>query len=247
MQYIVFDLELNQNIPYNKKHSTHKHKYPFEIIQIGAIKLDFKLNTIDTFNSYVKPEIYSKISPFITKLTKITTEQLEKEKLFPEVYKDFMKFIGNREYIFCTWGMSDIVELFKSIYYYKLDNRYLSKSYINIQPYASKHLGLSSKKLLKLQSVVESLGIPMPYEYHNALYDAYYTAEIFKKIYNPSIKPKEYSPYYKRVRPIKRKDEIDYEGLIKQFNKMFGRKMSQEEEEIIKLAYKMGRTRQFIK
>lgn len=247
MHYIVFDLEFNQDIPSLKNHSANTHKYPFEIIQIGAIKLDFNLNTIDSFNSYVKPTIYSKISPFITELTKITTEQLEEEKLFSDVYKDFIGFIDDEECIFCIWGMSDIKELFKNIYYHKLDSISLSKSYINIQPYVSKHLGLSSKKLLKLQSAAESLGVSMPYEFHNALYDAYYTAEIFKRVYDPSIKPKEYDPFYVKVRPKKRKEKIDYEGLIEQFNKMYGRKMSKEEEEIIKLAYKMGRTRQFIK
>lgn len=106
MQYIVFDLELNQDIPLSKNRSRSKGKYPFEIIQIGAIKLDSNLNTIDTFNSYVKPDIYTRVSPFITKLTKITTRQLNREKLFPDVYKDFIKFIGNKKYIFCTWGKS---------------------------------------------------------------------------------------------------------------------------------------------
>ena len=79
MQYIVFDLELNQDIPLSKNRSRSKGKYPFEIIQIGAIKLDSNLNTIDTFNSYVKPDIYTRVSPFITKLTKITTRQLNRE------------------------------------------------------------------------------------------------------------------------------------------------------------------------
>ena len=247
MHYIVFDLEFNQDIPSLKNNSINKGKYPFEIIQIGAIKLDSNLNTRGTFNSYVKPKIYSQVNPFITELTKITTEQLEEEKFFPDVYKAFMKFIDDEECIFCIWGMSDIKELFKNIHYHKLDNKRLSRSYINIQPNVSKYLGLSSKKLLRLQSAVESLGISKPYEFHNALYDAYYTAEIFKKIYYPSIKPKEYDPHYIKIRPKKRKEEIDYESLIKQFDKMFGRKMSKGEEEIIKLAYKMGRTRQFVK
>ena len=35
-------------------------------------------------------------------------------------------------------------------------------------------------------------------------------------------------------------------SLIKQFEKMYKRKMSEEEKSIISLAYNMGKTRQFI-
>lgn len=110
--------------------------------------------------------------------------------------------------------MSDIVELFKSTHYYKLDTKSLSKLYINIQPYVSTYFGLSSKKLLSLQSAVESLGISIPYGFHNALYDAYYAAEIFKKVYSPSIKAKEYDPYYIKPRPIKEKKKSTMKGLL---------------------------------
>ena len=208
MQYIVFDLELNQDIPLSKNRSRSKGKYPFEIIQIGAIKLDSNLNTIDTFNSYVKPDIYTRVSPFITKLTKITTRQLNREKLFPDVYKDFIKFIGNKKYIFCTWGMSDIVELFKSTHYYKLDTKSLSKLYINIQPYVSTYFGLSSKKLLSLQSAVESLGISIPYGFHNALYDAYYAAEIFKRYIVPLLRQRNMILLYKAKTYKRRKNRL---------------------------------------
>ncbi len=60
MNYIIFDLEFNQG--YNNQIEI---KCPFEIIQIGAVKLNENLTTIDTFNALVKPEIYSNLNPFI--------------------------------------------------------------------------------------------------------------------------------------------------------------------------------------
>ena len=45
---------------------------PFEIIQIGALKLNENLETISTFDSLIKPTIYKYIHPFVANLTKIT-------------------------------------------------------------------------------------------------------------------------------------------------------------------------------
>lgn len=247
MHYIVLDLEFNQDFPSLDNPDFKRRRSVFEIIQIGAIKLDENFNTIASFNRYVKPTIYSKVSPFITKLTGITTEQVMNEKEFPEVYEDFLQFIEDKESIFCTWGMSDMKELFKNLGYHKLDNKSLSRSYINLQPYVSKFLGLPSKKLLSLQNAVKALNIEISYEFHSAIHDAYYTAEIFKKIYDPSIVAKLYDPYYVKPKPKPRKRKIDYKGLINQFEKMYDRDLTKEEKDMIILAYKMGKTNQFLK
>ncbi|MDF2614748.1 MAG: polymerase [Clostridia bacterium] len=249
MYFIIFDLEFNQDFSSLQNFEKKRPQYPFEIIQIGAIKLDSEFNTIATFNRYVKPTLYTKISPFITELTGITTDQLLIEELFPEVYKAYIEFIGGTDSVFCVWGLSDIKELFRNTEYLHLDNKLLPRMYINIQPYVSTHLNLPAKKLLRLQHAVETLSIPITYSFHNALYDAYYTGEIFKKIYTSSITPKIYDPSYipirQQARPRKR--EIDFDKLLQQFEKMYVRKMTEEEQEIIKLAYKMGKTNQFLK
>lgn len=254
MNYIVFDLELNQdfsNIMIDEKDITYqinrKTLYPFEIIQIGAIKLDSDYHTISTFNRFIKPTVYAKVSPFVTELTGINTEQLLMEETFPNVYKAFQDFIDDANSIFCTWGMYDMKELYRSTKYHQLDSNSLPKKYINIQPYASLHFGLSSKKLLRLQTVVESLNIPIKQAFHDALSDAYYTSEVFKKIHHSYMEPKTYDPEKIVTRPSKPKKTIDVDSLIKQFEKMYHREFTEEEKGIILLAYKMGKTHQFIK
>lgn len=247
MHYIVFDMEFNQDFSSFQGTKENWSKYPFEIIQIGALKLDSDFNRVASFNRFVKSTIYGKVSSFITELTGITTEQLEKEQTFPEVYKCFMEFIGDYNSVFCVWGMSDIKELFKNVEYHNLDPKFLPKKYINLQPYVSKYFGLPAKNMLRLENAVEALHIPVIYSFHNAFFDAYYTAEIFKKIYNTSIEPKLYDSSYTPIRQRQRKREIDYDKLIQQFEKMFARNMTKEEQEMIKLAYLMGKTRQFLK
>ncbi|MHB8127419.1 MAG: 3'-5' exonuclease [Mobilitalea sp.] len=249
MYYIVFDLEFNQDFSSLQVPAEAGALCPFEIIQIGAVKLDSQWSTVATFNRYIKPVIYSKISPFITELTAITTEQLMNEETFPEVYQAFLEFIEDVDSVFCTWGKTDMKELFQNVAYHKLNQRLLPKLYINLQPYASLHFDLPEKRLLRLQSTVEDLGLPLTYPFHNALHDAYYTGEIFKKIYLPTMQPKLYDPIYVNVNIISRqpKRKIDFDALLLQFEKMYQRQMTEVEQDLIKIAYQMGKTQQFLK
>jgi inhibitor of KinA sporulation pathway (predicted exonuclease) len=247
MNYIVFDLEFNQDFSSLQDSQNVRTRYPYEIIQFGAIKLDVNFNTVSTFNRYIKPTIYTQISPFVTELTGITTEQLQIEETFSKIYKAYTEFISDPDSVFCVWGNSDMKELFGNIEYHQLNSNLIPRMFMNIQPYASLHLGLSSKKLLRLEAMVEALNLPLTYEFHNALNDAYYTSEIFKKIYDSSIQPRRYDPSYIKTTPRQHKKIIDFHKLIQQFEKMYHRNMTEEEQEIIKLAYKMGKTQQFIK
>ena len=56
MNYIVFDLEWNQS-PDGKKFENAR--LPFEIIEIGAVKLDKDKNIIDSFQRLIKPQVYN--------------------------------------------------------------------------------------------------------------------------------------------------------------------------------------------
>lgn len=247
MHYIVFDLEFNRDTVSLQNTGKSISQYPFEIIQIGAIKLNSTGNAVATFNRYVKPSIYTQISPFVTELTNISTDQLLNEAPFTEVLDNFINFIGDDEYVFCTWGMSDMKELFKNIEYHKLNKKRLSEMFINLQPYVSTYLNLPQTKLLNLQFAVESLGISAPYQFHNALYDAFYTAKIFKKLSSTDLQPKRYDPTFVSIKPRQPKKIIDFEKLLQQFEKMYARELSKEEQDMIQLAYKMGKTNQFIR
>lgn len=247
MSFIIFDLEFNQDVSSFQDSNSIRPHYPIEIIQIGAVKLDLEFNVIGTFNRYVRPTFYTRINSFVTELTGISTEQLLMEEPFPEIYNAYIKFINKNDSIFCVWGMTDLTELFKNVEDHKLNNSLLPRMAINVQPYVSKQLNLPQKNLLRLQHAVEIFNIPITYPFHNALYDAYYTAEVFKKIYNSSIHPKLYDLSHILIRPIKRKQVIDTDKLLKQFEKMYARKTTKEEQGMILLAYKMGRTHQFLK
>lgn len=253
MHYIVYDLEFNQK-DYNSKEINDNFikyemknilKIPFEIIQIGAVKLNEDFQIISTFNSLIKPTVYKSIHPHVEDLTKITNDKIASCRYFIDVYNDFLNFLGNDDVILCVWGIVDIKELIRNLRFYNLPSSYISK-YIDIQEYASKYLKVPGKSRIGLRNAIELLNIQITGEFHDAFNDAYYTAEIFKHIYDDNIiKPSLYTFF-----PLKRictsKEKVDTTALINQFEKMYDRKMSNEEISLIKLAYMMGKTRQFL-
>lgn len=99
---------------------------------------------------------------------------------------------------------------------------------------------------MNLRAAVEALSIPVTYPFHNALYDAYYTAQLLKKLSGTELLPEQYNPNFRRERPIQPKLVVDYEGLLQQFTKMYRRELTKEQKDMITLAYKMGRTHQFV-
>ncbi|MGL6105951.1 exonuclease domain-containing protein [Romboutsia sp.] len=248
MEYIVFDLEFNQGFDKALNKTVSNERCPFEIIQLGAIKLDSNFNIVDIFNSYVKPEIYKDIHPFVGKITGITKNDVYDAPSFTQVYKEFRKFITSKNPILCVWGTADLKELYRNITYYNLPSKSLPKSYINVQQYASIYFNNPPGKSIGLQNAIQSLDLEQDKSYHNALNDAYYTSQVFMRIYTPNIVPDIY--IYTMVKPsmVKRnpKRQVDYDNLFNEFAKILNRDLTDEDKNIIDLAYKMGKTNQFL-
>jgi inhibitor of KinA sporulation pathway (predicted exonuclease) len=247
MHYIIYDLEFNQKyMDFPEDNSNDSSRLPFEIIQIGALKLNESFETISGFNAIVKPKVYPNIHPYVEKLTRINDAIASSGKDFSTVYNDFLKFIDDEDVVLCVWGTVDIKELLRNIEFYNLSSSSISRYYIDVQKNASLYLKSPNNSKVGLKTAIELLNLRSDNEFHDAFNDAYYTSEIFKTIYNnTTFKPSIYSPNTSR-KAKEPKEKIDTMSLIKQFEKMYSREMSAEEKSIIKLAYNMGRTRQFI-
>ena len=83
MNYIVFDLEWNQS-PDGKK-CTNK-KLPFEIIEIGAVKLDEERKPADTFHRIIRPQVYSWIHDSIHEVIHVDYKDLLNGVSFPQAH-----------------------------------------------------------------------------------------------------------------------------------------------------------------
>ncbi len=174
--YIVLDLEWNQGTA-----KQTQSELPFEVIEIGAVKLDEEKRVIGRFESLIRPEVYKKIFYMTAKVINITMEELKNKDRFPVVFDRFLKWCGD-DYIFCTWGSMDLTELRRNIDYHGL--KPLSEgplSYLDIQKLYSLELD-DGKSRRSLEKAVDALNIEKCDDFHRADSDAYYTAEIFKRL-----------------------------------------------------------------
>ena len=113
MNYIVLDLEWNQSTDGREE----VPGIPFEIIEIGAIKLNGEGVMISEFSRLVRPGIYPKMHQITSRLIHLQMKELERGRPFPEVMGEFLDWCGQENYLFCTWGGSDLTELQRNMRY----------------------------------------------------------------------------------------------------------------------------------
>lgn len=245
MNYIVIDFEFNQSYDFEKNCKGNVNKNcTFEIIQIGAIKLDENFEEIDSFNVLIKPNIYRRIHPHVSKITGLNNEVLKNSKLFTEVYNDFMNFLGEN-YIFCIWGKMDIKILFRNLLYYNFDISKVSKQYLDVQALISKKITKSTQNLVGLQNACIFFDIDSSdRKFHDAFNDAYYTKELMLKA-NLSTK---YVTNFRANELVKKtlnkKGKIDTEKIYFIAEKSLERELTDKERELVLTIYNLGRNRQ---
>lgn len=201
MNYIVLDLEWNQSEEKRKENKL----IPFEIIEIGAMKLDNKRNMVGEFSELVKPEVYSNMHHVTKNLLHMKMEELERGNSFPEVMEEFLAWCGDSDFLFCTWGPIDLVELQRNMRYYGIPS--ISNKpfpYLDVQKLFSVQYE-DGKQRRSLEYAIDMLDIEKDVPFHRAFGDAYYTARILQKITDRVMKLQSYDVF---TLPKKRKDEI---------------------------------------
>lgn len=245
MVYIVLDLEFNQAFPFPKGKKTEPNpECPFEIIQIGAVKLNADFQQIDTFNFMIRPQLYPRLHPFVEKITGITAKRLKNQPLFPEAYTAFLQFIGSEPAVLCTWGADDIKSLYRNIYYHNLDADAMTNQFFNIQPLAAAFLKHESGKAIGLKNAVEELGLPQDDAFHDALNDAAYTAKIFRIVHPEEIHPNTFQPLTMLAKKAK-PSRTNIKALLTYAEKKLERSLSEEEKKLVKMAYALGKKHTF--
>ena len=178
MNYIVFDLEWNQN-PDGRKHPDSR--LPFEIIEIGAVKLNEKREIIDTFQCLIKPKVYHWIHDSIHEVIHVDFHELENGLPFPKAIRRFLEWCG-QEYRFFTWGNQDVMELQRNMKYYNLLKLIPGPvHYYDVQKLFSVKFedGIARRSL---EYAIDYLKLPKNRDFHRALADASYTARILLEI-----------------------------------------------------------------
>ena len=183
MKYIVIDLEWNQPMSYQSR--TFREvgdRLIFEMIQIGAVKLDEQLNIIDSISVPIQPTHYVKIHPRIRRMTQLGPEILDNAPHFEEAMAQFVAWCGE-DYTLLTWGCDDVSVLQQNLDFFDVHPQL--PVMCDIQKLFSDVYKLKDR--MGLKPAMDMLEI-VPDEdkaFHNAVNDAYYTALVFSKIPEP--------------------------------------------------------------
>jgi DNA polymerase III epsilon subunit-like protein len=179
MNYIVFDLEFNMFFKF-KEGDLANPELKNEIIQIGAVKLNEELETISNFDLIIKPVIYRRMNPYVKRKTNINTSRVAQGTPFVKAIESFHSWVGD-DSVLCSWGLDDILALRDNCLFFGFDALSFDK-FINIQQLYMKFGNLSKQP--SLESAVEVLEIEVSTPFHDALSDAFYTVDIFRKVYD---------------------------------------------------------------
>lgn len=179
MNYIIMDLE------WNNSYMRSAEKFINEIIEIGAVKLDSQLNTVDTFSELVKPVVSKKLRSRIKNLTHITNEDVRHGKPFKNVIKEFEEWVGN-DALIMTWGDTDIRTLQTNFkYFLQTKNIGFITKYADLQRFCQCFINMENVQQAGLSYAAECLEIdPEKYPHHRALDDSLLSAECFKKVFD---------------------------------------------------------------
>ena len=202
MNYIVLDLEWNQSYR-GKEYSIEE--MPFEIIQIGAVKLDEHKNITGRWERIIRPVEYVKLHGKVSEMLGITEDELKVGDDFAGAAKEFLEWCGD-DYEFITWGSSDLTEFQRNMKHFGVENNFpFPFMYYDLQKLYSKVYS-DGKTRRSLKMAIEELGFSEDAEYHSAINDAVYTARIFQQMDFDSVKVYESIDTY-RI-PKDRKTEI---------------------------------------
>ena len=103
--------------PLGKKDKNQR--IPFEIIEIGAVKLNSDRQQTDSFHRIIRPQVYTWIHDSIHEVTHIDYKDLLDGVTFPQAAREFLEWCGT-DYVFCTWGNQDLTELQRNLKYYDM-------------------------------------------------------------------------------------------------------------------------------
>lgn len=197
------DLEWNQSA---KGKNFEKKNLPFEIIQIGAVKLNEEGKVKDVFNCIVRPCVYKKLHSAVKEVVALTDEELKNGVTFQEAFLQLMQFCED-DYIFCTWGSQDLWQLQQNMQYYHIENAFPRvMKYYDVQKLFS--IVFEDGKLRRtVEHAVDVFAFEKDIPFHSAVNDARYVAKIFQHLMeNKEAMERVSVDYYKP--PTCKKEEV---------------------------------------
>lgn len=184
MYYIFFDLE--GDTAYSKRHG----RFINEIIEVGAVRLDEKLNEVDRFDMLVYPEVFRKLTGRITQMTGITTQEIvEQGRSFYEVMERFDRWLSKTpDHVLMSWSTSDLHMLLSNLgYFTDLTTIPFLHRYADFQRYMQEKLDPENPgRQISLTAAAALAGLDeSALHHHRAVDDSVICADLFRTHFDP--------------------------------------------------------------
>lgn len=185
MEYVIIDLEWDS--AYSKPHK----RFINQIIQIGAVKLDDKLNIIDMFERTIKSSITNKLSKRFTDLTGITNEQMLNGVSLFDAFSDYNNWVS-KDTLTLSWSNSDLYAIIDNVKTLMPDYFSLKiEKYMDLQSYVQSKLrekGFDITSQVSLSNAAIMLNVSEEgLDRHTAKDDCILSAILFKKVFDGKI------------------------------------------------------------
>ncbi len=184
LYYIIFDLEWNGSYSYFTK------AFMNEIIEIGAVKLDEKLNIVDTYKQMIFPQFTKKLSGRCKRLTNITNEEVRENGIdFLDAFHDFARWGSGDDNVYMSWSNSDLFVMTQNFTQHTGSARVdFIKNYCDVQKYCMSFIKKEDNpngNQVSLENCAELFKINFDSEkLHRALADCYLTAECLRSVFD---------------------------------------------------------------
>ncbi len=177
MNKIFIDLEMNKIA---REHKEARKRTIFEIIQIGAVKINDENEEVDSFNEYVRPELSSEMDRKIEKLTGIHFEQIAEADILENVFRRFVDWCGHDCEIY-SWSNTDKCQIIAE---YEIKGLQLpagtERLFEHWHDYQEDFGTLfPHQKPMKLSTAVFLAGLDFSGREHDGLNDARSTAQLY--------------------------------------------------------------------
>lgn len=177
MNKIFIDLEF---CGVDKQNEQVRKITPFEIIEIGAVKLNDNNEIVGEYDSYIHP-LYGSIEKEISELTHITNEDVADARAFGEVVHEFLDWAGEDETEVYSWSMTDHAQLEKECRQKScVDPRMerLLSHWIDFQKVFGELIGIEQS--IALDKALRGAGLEFDGMQHRADSDAINTAKLYQ-------------------------------------------------------------------
>lgn len=174
MNYIIVDLEATcWKVREDRRN---------EIIEIGAVCVNDKLEVIGKFCKFVKPKNNPILSEFCVELTSISQENVDHADGFPIVVESFQRWINSfgGDYILCSWGHYDRVQFKNDCQLHEVDWLWTNR-HISLKHQYGKIKG--QKRPPGMKRALKSEKIPLDGTHHRGIDDAKNILKIFVKYF----------------------------------------------------------------